>query len=217
MRTYIVPTALFLLAIISIACTRGDGAVAPEVVRPPVPRPECRAVDTFRERLRSEGRDPASHGVYVEALKDHSALAASNEDVLYNPASVVKIATSTAALDALGSDHRFVTEFRSEAELDKQKGLLKGDLILVSGRDPSFSIADARAAGDALRQLGIQRVAGDLVVVGPFICNENSQTDISAGVFRRQSRVPILGRTRFEEGPGQFGCNVGTDSFQTRI
>ena len=203
MRTYFFCFTLCVLALLGVGCARGDGA-APEAVRsipPSPPPPECRAVDSFRERLRSEGRDPASHGIYVEALNDHSVLACSNEAVLYNPASVVKVATSLAALDALGQDHRFVTEFRAVGELDKEKGLLNGDLILLSGRDPSFSITDARVVGDALRQLGVRRVTGDLVVVGAFNCNENSQTDVSAGVFRRQSRVPVSGRTRFEDGP----------------
>ena len=166
----------------------------------PVPertRIESFAAKAFQDRLQAEGRDPSAHGFYFEALGGkREIVAASNEDVLYNPASVVKLATSTAALEALGSEHRFVTEFRTEGEVSAG-GVLNGDLILHSGGDPSFSIQDARNAGDAVRKLGIHRITGSLVVIGDFTCNENSQTDISAGVFRRQSRLAISNGTRY--------------------
>jgi D-alanyl-D-alanine carboxypeptidase/D-alanyl-D-alanine-endopeptidase (penicillin-binding protein 4) len=203
MRSYLLPSFLLLIIAISSSCSKGVGAPSKAVGAPrdavPIverPRVDSPAALAFQQRLRSEGRDLNDHGFYVEELGiSRTVLAASNEDVLYNPASVMKLATSTAALEALGPDHRFVTEFRTEGEVSN--GILDADLILHSGGDPSFSIQDARNAGDALRQMGIRRVTGNLVVVGNFTCNENSQTDISAGVFRRQSRLAISGPTRY--------------------
>jgi len=156
------------------------------------------ALAEFQHRLVAEGRNLVDHGIYIESLDRASPVAAFNEDVPFNPASVVKLATSLAALDAFGADFRFQTEFLADGEIDPRTSELKGDLILRSGADPSFSISDARSVGDSLRHIGISRVRGDLVVVGGFNCNYNSQTDVSAGVFRRQSRLSISGVTRFE-------------------
>lgn len=198
MRTYLVSCVLLIVLAISSACSKGVSAPPEPVAKAPERiRIDSFAAKAFQDRLQAEGRALHEHGFYFEALGGaREIVAASNEDVLYNPASVVKLATSTAALEALGSDHRFVTEFRTEGELSSS-GVLEGDLILLSGGDPSFSIQDARNAGDAIRQLGIRRIAGGLVVVGDFTCNENSQTDISAGVFRRQSRLGISNPTRY--------------------
>ncbi|MEP7339931.1 MAG: D-alanyl-D-alanine carboxypeptidase, partial [Acidobacteriota bacterium] len=52
--------------------------------------------------------------------------------------------------------------------------------------------------------LGIRRVSGSLVVLGEFVCNDNSQTDVSAGVFRRQSRLAFGQPTRFENTTANF-------------
>lgn len=166
--------------------------------------PEPLALDEFLQRMQAERRNPGQHGIYVEELSSGQAIAALNESAMFNPASVIKLATTLAALEKFGPSHRFRTEFRFTGEINSRTGELNGDLILVSGGDPSFSIQDARQAGDALRRFGISRISGSLVVVGDFICNENSQTDISAGVFRRQSRLVFRGQTRFENRQANY-------------
>jgi len=198
MKTHLVSFILLTVLAISSSCSKGVSSPPEPIAKAPERiRIESFAAKAFQDRLQAEGRDLHEHGFYFEALEGaREIVAASNEDVLYNPASVVKLATSTAALEALGSEHRFVTEFRTQGEVGSN-GVLDGDLILHSGGDPSFSIQDARNAGDAIRQLGIRRITGNLVVVGDFTCNENSQTDISAGVFRRQSRLAISNPTRY--------------------
>ncbi|MEO6724340.1 MAG: D-alanyl-D-alanine carboxypeptidase [Blastocatellia bacterium] len=162
------------------------------------------ALIEFLNRLRSEGRSLQQHGVYVEKLDGGEPVARANENTAFNPASVIKLATTLAALDKLGPDHRFRTEFRATGELNRRTGELQGDLILMSGGDPSFSIPDARLAGDELRRIGIRRVSGSLVVAGEFVCNENSQTDVSAGVLRRQSRLAFGQPTRYESALANF-------------
>ncbi len=158
----------------------------------------------FLNRLQAEGRSLQQHGVYVEKRYGGEPVAMLNENVTFNPASVIKLATTLAALEKLGPAHRFRTEFRAGGELNLRTGELQGDLILVSGRDPAFSIADARTVGDELRRLGVRRISGSLVVAGDFVCNENSQTDISAGVFRRQSKLAFQQPTKFESRQAQF-------------
>lgn len=162
----------------------------------------------FKQRLQSEGRNLNMHGVYVEALNTREPIAAFNENALFNPASVMKVVTSIAALDKLGADYRFITEFRANGKINTKTGTLEGDLIVISGGDPAFSIEDVNKANSALRKIGINRVTGKLIVSGYFTCNENTTTEISAGVLRRNLSTGVQGSTEFEkykpeEIPGQ--------------
>ena len=161
------------------------------------PSAEPLSLTEFKQRLLDAGRELNQHGVYIETLDTAQPIAAFNADLRFNPASVTKLATSLAALDKLGAQYRFHTELRTNGTIDARTGELQGDLILVSGGDPAFSIQNAREVGDELRRRGIRRVSGSLVIVGAFSCNHNSQTDVSAGVFRRQARLPIHDATRY--------------------
>ncbi|MCI0337484.1 MAG: D-alanyl-D-alanine carboxypeptidase [Acidobacteria bacterium] len=168
----------------------GGGSARPAAYRDP------HSLNRYVDRLMGDGRNWRQHGVYIETLNGSEPLAMLNENAEFNPASVIKLATTLAALDRLGQNYRFRTEFRVTGEIDPQTGELMGDLILLSGGDPSFSLSDAQRVGDALRSRGIRRVNGSLIVVGAFTCNENSSTSVSANVFRRQTkqafRQPII-------------------------
>ncbi|MGH9935755.1 MAG: D-alanyl-D-alanine carboxypeptidase, partial [Blastocatellia bacterium] len=158
-----------------------------------------RALGDFTDTLAAEGRDWRKHGVYIETLEGGEPVAMMNEDTAFNPASVIKLATTLAALNKLGPNHRFHTDLLANGELDEKTGELNGDLILFSGRDPSFSIADAKRAGEALRKFGVRRVNGSLVVIGAFNCNSNSQTGVSVGVFERNCGVTFRDPVKYED------------------
>ncbi len=158
-----------------------------------------RALEDFTKSLAAEGRDWRKHGVYVETLDGGEPVAMMNEDTPFNPASVIKLATTLAAFNKLGPNHRFHTDLLADGEINEKSGELNGDLILFSGRDPSFSISDAKRSGEALRKFGVRRVNGSLVVIGDFNCNYNAQTDVSAGVFARNSGIAFRGPIRYED------------------
>ena len=178
----------------------------------PIERPEqeLSSVIAFKQRLLAEGRDLGMHGVYIESLNEREPLVAFNEDCLFNPASIMKLVTSITALDKLGADYRFRTEFITNGVINQKTGEMIGDLVIISGGDPTFSIADANNAGQTLRKLGIKKIKGNFVVIGNFSCNENSQTDISAGVLRRNLGISIQGETKLESTlPGdQMGTKL---------
>jgi D-alanyl-D-alanine carboxypeptidase/D-alanyl-D-alanine-endopeptidase (penicillin-binding protein 4) len=193
---------LALLLVPASPITVEEGTLLTRAVLERQPRSEPRALAEFKARLIADGRARDQHGVYVETLEGAEPIAALNDQAIFNPASLIKLATSLAALDQLGANYRFRTELRAGGDLDDPRtGELAGDLIVVSGGDPSFSLPDARDVGDGLRRLGIRRVSGSLVVIGAFTCNHNSQTAVSAGVFRRHCRLPIHGATRYESPP----------------
>ncbi len=158
-----------------------------------------RALNDFTNILTADGRDWRKHGVYIETLDGAEPVAMLNEDVRFNPASVIKLATTLAALNKLGPNHRFHTDLLANGEINEKAGELNGDLVLYSGRDPSFSITDAKRVGESLRNFGVRRVNGGLIVIGDFNCNNNSQTGVSAGVFERHSGISFRDPIRFEE------------------
>jgi len=162
-----------------------------------------RALGDFTNTLTAEGRDWRKHGVYIETLEGGEPVAMMNEDITFNPASVIKLATTLAALNRLGPNHRFHTDLLANGEINEKTGELNGDLILFSGRDPSFSISNAKQAGEALRKFGVRRVNGSLVVIGDFNCNNNSQTGVSAGVFERNSGIAFRDPIKYEEANSQ--------------
>lgn len=79
-----------------------------------------------------------------------------------NPASLMKLVTTHAALEMLGPAYAWRTEVRSEAPL--ADGLLAGDLYLVGGGDPKFGIEQFWLLLRQLRAQGVRDIAGDLVL-----------------------------------------------------
>ena len=79
-----------------------------------------------------------------------------------NPASVMKLVTTFAALELLGRDYRWKTEAYLGGPLDG--GVLRGDLIIKGYGDPKITIEQWQSFMAALRANGLERVAGDLAL-----------------------------------------------------
>src|ERR1700754_3208965 len=77
------------------------------------------------------------------------------------PASNAKIATSAAALEVLGPDHRFSTTVASPAR--KHGHTLDGDLYLKGPGDPTMLAADYDTLAKQVADSGVTSVRGKLV------------------------------------------------------
>ncbi|MFF3458726.1 D-alanyl-D-alanine carboxypeptidase/D-alanyl-D-alanine-endopeptidase [Streptomyces sp. NPDC002730] len=77
------------------------------------------------------------------------------------PASNTKLATSTAAMALLGPDHRFRTDVLSTGS--RHGSVLRGDLYLRGGGDPTTLAKDYEQLAADLAASGITRVTGRLV------------------------------------------------------
>ena len=97
-----------------------------------------------------------------------SQINASHEDVEFNPASVTKVATTWWALERLGGDHRFTTLFGYDGSWDREAGVIHGSLVVTGGDDPDFQPENAFLVARHLRQLGIRKVDGGIVIQGKF-------------------------------------------------
>ena len=74
------------------------------------------------------------------------------------PASVTKVVTALYALDALGSEHRFRTQLLITGGLSN--GILKGDLILAGGGDPTLDTIALAGMAKQLKSSGVREVRG---------------------------------------------------------
>jgi len=106
-------------------------------------------------------------GVEVKSLDSGRILYSRNRRTLMMPASNMKILTLAAAAETLGWDYRFTTTLATTAAVEN--GVLKGDLIVVGGGDPTINSRDDRAKAvfdewaAALKGAGITRIEGGIV------------------------------------------------------
>lgn len=98
-------------------------------------------------------------------------------------ASLTKIATTLAALTTWGPDYQFETVISATGTI--RAGVLQGDLVVQGGGDPFFVWEEAIALGNALNRVGIQQVTGNLVIVGNFAMNFETNA-AKAGSFLKQ-------------------------------
>lgn len=82
--------------------------------------------------------------------------------LLLQPASNLKIVTTSFALHSLGDDYEFTTPFDFAGV--QRSDSLAGDLVVMGKGDPIISLADLDSAANAIAQTGITVVTGDLVV-----------------------------------------------------
>ena len=154
-----------------------DSAALAELSKPaPTPaQPSFDVVRWYTER----GDDPARHGVLVEPCVGGGApLAEDNPDTGFNPASLVKLSTSLAALNRLGKDYRFETKVYLDGDVDKA-GALKGRLV-VAGFDPTFGDFNAALISKKLSERGVKKFDGELAVTPDFVFNFSGKPDESA-------------------------------------
>jgi D-alanyl-D-alanine carboxypeptidase/D-alanyl-D-alanine-endopeptidase (penicillin-binding protein 4) len=140
------------------------------------------AVQEYLKDLKAKHLIDGNQGVWVQA--GMVPLVSQQGTVLMPGASLTKIATSLASLETWGADYQFETRFRGTGPI--RNGVLQGDLVVSGGGDPLFVSEEAIAVGNALNQMGINRVAGNLVVTGNFRMNYQSDP-LAAGEGLRQA------------------------------
>jgi D-alanyl-D-alanine carboxypeptidase/D-alanyl-D-alanine-endopeptidase (penicillin-binding protein 4) len=83
-------------------------------------------------------------------------------EVAVNPASVMKLVTTYAAIDLLGPDFTWRTQFLTDGEA--RGGALRGNLYIRGGGDPKLVLERLQAAFWTLHSQGVQVVLGDIVL-----------------------------------------------------
>ena len=126
--------------------------------------------------LQRENIPQNSLGVLIQGLDDARPLLAHNLNKPFNPASVMKLLTTYAALQMLGPDFRWETEFYLDGKL--KNATLSGDLIVKGYGDPYLVEETLLPVLRALRHSGLQHIKGRIIIDNSFF--EESTQDPAA-------------------------------------
>lgn len=107
--------------------------------------PDGKALSEALEPLLDASALGGSHAAAVVDVATGKRLYAADAGEALTPASTTKIATATAALSALGPDHRFTTRAAFEPDT--------GELVLVGGGDPTLTARKKTNGWAGLRDL----------------------------------------------------------------
>jgi serine-type D-Ala-D-Ala carboxypeptidase/endopeptidase (penicillin-binding protein 4) len=132
--------------------------------------PDPLAVAIVRQNLgelATAGMPVTRQGIWVQI--DNQVVAENQGTTPLSAASLTKIATTLAVLSTWGPDRQLITVVGGTGPI--QNRVLQGDLVVQAGGDPLFVWEEAIALGNALHQAGIDRVTGNLVIVGNFVMN----------------------------------------------
>lgn len=111
----------------------------------------------------ASARVPASAvAIVVQEAGAERALLRLNDTRPMNPASTMKLLTTFAALEVLGSAFRWKTEAYLEGAL--RDGALEGNLVLRGGGDPRLDLESFWMLLRALRARGLREIRGDLLL-----------------------------------------------------
>lgn len=124
--------------------------------RAPALSPEMAAV------LRQAGIPETSVALDVRPADGGAPLLALNAGRAFQPASVMKLFTTQAALELLGPGHRWIT--RVHATGVQESDVLHGDLVIEGSGDPRFAHEDLWQLLSRLRSAGLREIRGDLVL-----------------------------------------------------
>ncbi|MDQ3686097.1 MAG: D-alanyl-D-alanine carboxypeptidase [Acidobacteriota bacterium] len=149
----------------AVVTTEAAPAIA-DVPAPPSARvPEFDVATWYATR----GEEPEPHGVLIETLDGARVYASHNADTGFNPATLIKLATSLVALRQLGAEHRFETRVFIKGTIEST-GTLRGK-IHVAGDDPTFGDVAASMIARELRARGINKITDGIVVTPRFCFN----------------------------------------------
>jgi len=127
-------------------------------------------IQQYINKLTAIGFASSNQGVWIQS--DRTLLANYQGTIPLEAASITKVATTLVALQTWGPQHQFVTLIGRTGPIES--GVLQGDLVIQGGEDPFFVWEEAIALGNTLNQMGIKRVNGNLVIVGKFYMNYDS-------------------------------------------
>lgn len=98
----------------------------------------------------------------VIPVQQAKAILAFQAETPVSPASTMKLVTTQVALDQLGPQFRWKTQFFSSVPVVKER--LKGDLIIKGGGDPDLTWEKFASLLRQLRQQGLRDIRGDIIL-----------------------------------------------------
>lgn len=145
--------------------------------------------ETVEAALKRHRLGSAGLSLYVHAVGETEPMLALAPNEPRNPASVIKLLTTLAALEELGPAYRFRTEAYASGKL--VNGRLDGDLYLKGYGDPYLVIEQFWRLLRGLRQTGIETIGGDLIFDQThFAPDEGDPSDFDGQSTRAYNVLP---------------------------
>jgi D-alanyl-D-alanine carboxypeptidase/D-alanyl-D-alanine-endopeptidase (penicillin-binding protein 4) len=136
-----------------------------------------KAIRAHLASLQNAGYSLLGQGIWIQA-NDGVLLGEHQSTQPLPAASITKVATTLAALYTWDANYQFMTNVSTNGTIVGDT--LQGDLIVEGNGDPLFVWEEAVTLGNALNQIGIKRVQGDLIVAGRFYMNFESDRQKAA-------------------------------------
>jgi hypothetical protein len=125
----------------------------------------------------------------VQEVGVHHEILRANTAAPMNPASVMKLVTTYAALEQLGPAYRWRTEVYITGTL--ADGVLDGDLVLKGGGDPKLDLEAFWRLVRALRGKGLREIRGSLLIDrSRFALGEGDAGRFDGDPFRPYNVLP---------------------------
>lgn len=170
--------------------------------------------ETVAEALKKEGVPQQSVAVYVQAVADKTPVLEHNAAQAMNPASVMKIVTTNAALDLLTPAYRWKTEVYRDGSL--ANWILQGNLVIRGYGDPGFKAQDFWRLLISLRQAGVKKISGDLIIDKSYFAAAANSSGFDSEKWRAYNAQPsaflVNGRnTSFKFTAGDEGVTINQE------
>ena len=115
-------------------------------------------------------------GLFIQGVDNEKPLVALHADLFLNPASVIKLVTTAAALDMLGQGYRWSTEVMYTGNIEGHT--LKGDLYIRGNGDPYLTPERFWRLLNRIYIVGIHRITGDVLIDNSYF--EPGKVDYAA-------------------------------------
>ena len=115
-------------------------------------------------------------GLFIQGVEDRKPLVAFHADRFLNPASVIKLVTTAAALDMLGQGYRWSTEVMYTGNIEGHT--LNGDLYIRGNGDPYLTPERFWRLLNRIYIVGIHRITGDVLIDNSYF--EPGKVDYAA-------------------------------------
>ena len=146
---------------------------------------------SISQTLKRHGIPVSDVSIEIRDIESNQSILSVNSNVYRNPASVIKLLTTLAAIELLGPQHQWETRYYVDGKI--RDDMLVGNLILRGGGDPFLTVDRLWSHVVTLRGLGIRNITGNLII-------DNTLYDI-----------PKHDRSAFDGAPNRL-YNVGPDA-----
>lgn len=143
------------------------------------------------DKILGEKYTPSSVGVFIKELGKDSIIVSHNIDSFYNPASVLKMITGAAALDFLGLQYCFKTRVFIDSSLNRDSGIVHGNLYIKGGGDPGFLAERLWLFVQHLKHNGIKKITEDLILDDSFFDQQINGPGFSEDYSSRAYEAPV--------------------------